>query len=130
MKKKLERYTDEVDEAWADKAIDTMDVSATPDTGHPVVLDLEGECPRCGHHMVDAHWLVAFSGVSGLSREDAVRAVEAMRDAGAIRAPLLPAEFTVQCKCGQAHPDPLGRTGLKGCGAAWRMRFELGEEDE
>jgi hypothetical protein len=80
--------------------------------------------------MADEHWLIAFSGVSSMGRDDAIRAVEALRDAGAIQKPLLPAEFTVQCKCGAPHPDSLGRSGLKGCGAVWRMRFELSEETE
>jgi hypothetical protein len=77
--------------------------------------------------MEDEHWLVTFSGASGMSRDDAVRAIEALRDAGAIRGPLLPAEFSVQCGCRRPHPDPLRRSGLKGCGAVWRMRFELHE---
>jgi hypothetical protein len=129
MKKPL-KYTDDVDETWAHKAVNTISASAVPDTLRPVVLDLEGDCPRCDHHMADEHWLIAFSGVSSMDRDDAIRAVEAMRNAGAIREPLLPSEFTVQCNCRQAHPDSLGRSGLKGCGAVWRMRFELSEETE
>jgi hypothetical protein len=124
------KYTDEVDESWADKAIDTIRVSVEPDPHHPVVLDLEGKCPRCAHAMADEHWLITFSGVSGMDRDDAVRAVEALRTASVIREPLLPAEFTIQCKCKEAHPDSLHRTGLTGCGAAWRMRIEAEEETE
>jgi hypothetical protein len=121
-------YTDEIDESWAKKAVETIHVSAEPDPTDPVVLDLEGNCPRCTDHMEDEHWLITFSGVTGMSRDDAVRAIEALRDAGAIRESLLPAEFSVQCSCRQPHPDPLGRSGLKGCGAIWRMRFEVHEE--
>jgi hypothetical protein len=124
------KYTDEFDESWADKAIDTISVSVSPDPAHPVVLDLEGKCPRCAHPMVDEHWLITFGGVSGMGRDDTIRAVEALRDAAAIKEPLLPAEFTIQCKCQEAHPDSLHRSGLQGCGAAWRMRIEATEEVE
>jgi hypothetical protein len=124
------KYTDEVNEAWATGAMNTIRVSAAPDPLHPVVLDLEGNCPRCAHHMADEHWLMTFSGVSGMNRIDAVRAFETLRNADVIKDPLLPAEFTVQCKCGEHHPDSLRRSGLKGCGAAWRMRFEVTEEAE
>jgi hypothetical protein len=127
---KLLKYTDEVDPSWADSAIDTIGVSVAPDPLHPVVLDLEGDCPRCAHHTADEHWLITFSGVSGMDRNDAIHAVEALRNASVIREPLLPAEFTVQCKCGAPHPDPLHRSGLRGCGAVWRMRFEVSEEGE
>jgi hypothetical protein len=123
------KYTDEVDESWADKAIDTIAVSVTPDPAHPIVLDLDGECPRCAHPMVDEHWLITFSGVSSVGREDAIRAIEALRSASAIKEPLLPAEFTIQCKCREAHPDSLHRSGLKGCGAVWRMRIEAQETE-
>jgi len=129
MEKKL-KYTDEVDESWADKAIDTVNVSASPDAERPVVLDLEGHCPRCKHAIADSHWLLTFSGVSGMDRADTIRTFESLRDAGAIRSPLLPAEFTVRCNCREAHPDLLRRTGLSGCGAVWRMRFEASEDTE
>jgi len=129
MKKSIS-YTYEIDETWSDKAVDTVSASAVPDALRPVVLDLEGDCPRCGHHMADEHWLITFSGVASLDRDDAIRAVDSLRDAGAVQEPVLPAEFTVQCNCGQAHPDPLGRSGLKGCGAVWRMRFEKSQETE
>jgi hypothetical protein len=121
-------YTDEIDESWAITAVETIRVSAEPDPRYPIVLDLEGDCPRCTDDMQDEHWLITFSGVSSMSRDDAVRAIEALRDAGAIGEPLLPAEFSVQCSCHQTHPDPLRRSRLKGCGAVWRMRFELHEE--
>lgn len=127
---KVLKYTDEVDESWADKAIDTMTVTVSPDPAHPVVLDLQGKCPRCAHHMVDEHWLITFRGVSGMGRDDAIRAVEALRTASAIKEPLLPAEFAIQCKCREEHPDSLHRSGLKGCGAVWRMRIEATEEME
>jgi hypothetical protein len=127
---KMLKYTDEVDESWAEKAIDTIDVSVSPDPAHPVVLDLEGKCPRCDHPMADEHWLITFSGVSSVGRDDAIRAIEALRSASAIKEPLLPAEFTIQCKCREAHPDSLHRSGLRGCGAAWRMRIEATEETE
>jgi hypothetical protein len=127
---KVLKYTDEVDESWADKAIDTIAVSVSPDPAYPVVLDLAGKCPRCGHSMVDEHWLMTFSGVSGMGRDDAIRAVEALRNASVIKVPLLPAEFSIQCKCGEAHPDSLHRSGLRGCGAVWRMRIEATEETE
>jgi hypothetical protein len=127
MKKPL-NYTNQIDESWADVAIDTFRVSAQPDELNAVVLDLEGSCPRCGHAMADEHWLITFSGVSSMDREDAVRAVEALRQSGALKDPPLPAEFSVQCKCLHPHPDPLRRSGLKGCGAVWKMRFELNHE--
>ena len=54
-----------------------------------------------------------------------MRAIEALRHVNLFGEPLLPAEFSVQCNCEHAHPDPLHRQGLKGCGAVWRMRFEM-----
>ena len=122
------KYTDEIDESWAEKAIETIGVSASPDPESPVVLDLDGTCPRCAHPMTDEHWLITFSGVSGMDRNDAIRAVDALRTAAVIKEPLLPAEFSIQCKCREAHPDALHRTGLTGCGAVWRMRIEAMEE--
>lgn len=121
-------YTDQVDESWAAKAIDTFEVAVEPDGAAPVVLDLSGRCPRCDDQMEDTHWLIAFSGVASLSREDAMAAVNTLLGTGIVVKPILPAEFTVQCRCKVAHPDPLHRTGLKGCGALWRMRFELADE--
>ena len=127
MKRPL-KYTDRIDESWADAAVETIRVSATPSPERPIVLNLHGQCPRCAHEITDEHWLITFTGVSSMAREDAVRTIETLRQTGAFTEPLLPAEFSVQCNCGHAHPDPLGRTGLKGCGAVWRMRFESGEE--
>ena len=127
MKKTL-KYTDRIEESWADRAIDTIRVSASPNAERPIVLNLDGHCPRCAHQIADELWLVTFTGVSSMAREDAVRTIETLRQSGAFSEPLLPAEFSVQCNCDHTHPDPLGRTGLKGCGAVWRMRFELGEE--
>ncbi|WP_327000351.1 hypothetical protein OHA72_35155 [Dactylosporangium sp. NBC_01737] len=122
-------YTDSVDESWAARAVETISVSVTPDVDNPIVLDLSGTCPRCRDDMADSHWLIAFSGVSGMTRDDAIVAATALRDAGIVAESLLPAEFTVQCRCAVPHPDPLQRTGLRGCGAAWRMRFELTDDD-
>jgi hypothetical protein len=118
-------YMDAFDPSWAARAIVTIQVSATPDRSPPVVLDLAGTCPRCDDGMTDTHWLITFSGVSTMGRDDALRAIAALRDAGVPADPLLPAEFTVQCRCDVTHHDPLQRNGLRGCGAAWRMRFEL-----
>jgi hypothetical protein len=123
MKKPL-KYTDDVDESWADTALTTIRVSASPNAERPIILNLQGACPRCAHDMSDEHWLITFTGVSSMQREDAIRAIDHLRQSGAVRQPLLPAEFTVQCTCGHQHPDPLGRSGLKGCGAVWRMRVE------
>src|SRR5262245_987778 len=105
MKKPL-KFTDEVDESWADKAINTIRVSASPDAERPIVLNLDGACPRCAHEMSDEHWLITFTGVSGMPREDAIRAIDALRQTGNLREPLLPAEFSVQCSCSHSHPDP------------------------
>ena len=57
-----------------------------------------------------------------------MRTIETLRRAGTFGELVLPAEFSVQCNCSHAHPDPLRRTGLKGCGAVWRMRFESAED--
>jgi hypothetical protein len=122
------KYTDEIDVSWSVKAIETIGVSASPDPERPIVLELEGKCPRCEHPMTDEHWLITISGVSGMNRDDTFLAVEALRSADVIKKPLLPAEFTIQCKCKEAHPDALHRTGLTGCGAVWRMRVEAMEE--
>ena len=121
------KYTTQIDESWADTAIDTIRVSVSPDLERPVVLNLEGHCPRCTHEIADEHWLITFTGVSSMAREDALRTIEMLRKSGALKEPVLPAEFSVKCNCAHDHPDPLRRTGLTGCGAVWRMRFELGD---
>ncbi len=123
------RYTDEMNTAWSTTAVDTFEVTAAPDYQHPVVLDLNGRCPRCDDPMEHTHWLIAFSGVSAMTRGDALHAVEALRATGVLEESLLPAEFSVQCCCETPHPDPLGRKGLLGCGAIWKMRFEAVDED-
>ncbi|MFJ6674725.1 hypothetical protein ACIQMJ_26810 [Actinosynnema sp. NPDC091369] len=117
-------YTDDVDESWADTAVERMGVAVTPSVEHPLVLDLAGPCPRCGDAMAHAHWLITLRGVPVVEPDDAIRAGEALRHAGIGPGSLLPAEFPVQCRCDGKHPDPLGRTRLQGCGARWRMRFE------
>ncbi|MFE9750074.1 hypothetical protein ACFYOT_34620 [Saccharothrix saharensis] len=122
------KYTDDVDESWADTAVERFAVTATPSVDNPLVLEIEGECPRCGDAMAHTHWLVTIRGVSVVRPDDAIRAGEALRDAGIGPDALLPAEFSVQCRCDRKHPDPLGRTRLRGCGARWRMRFEVAEE--
>lgn len=122
-------YTDEVNPSWSETAVNTFTVAAVPDAENPVVLDLDGRCPRCNDSMTHTHWLIAFSGVSGMERSDALRAVEALRASGVLHEPLLPTEFSVQCSCGATHPDPLGREGLHGCGAMWKMRFEAVDEE-
>jgi hypothetical protein len=122
------KYTDVVDDGWAAIALQTIQVAASPNADRPVVLDLAGDCPRCKDPTTDSHWLISFSGVSSMDRDDALRSIEALRDTGVLDEPLLPAEFSVQCRCTTKHPDPLGRTGLHGCGAIWRMRFEAVED--
>jgi hypothetical protein len=122
-------YTDEVDPSWADTALAGIAVSVSPDIDNPVVLDLTGPCPRCKDTVKHAHWLIAFSGVSAMSRDDAITAVESLRQTGVVNEPLLPTEFSMQCNCDVSHPDRLGRTGLRGCGAVWRMRFDVVDED-
>jgi hypothetical protein len=121
-------YTDEINTEWSTTAVQTFEVVAAPDHEHPVVLDLSGTCPRCGDHMEHEHWLIAFSGVASMSRDDALHAIEALRDAGVAADSLLPTEFSVQCDCKTPHPDTLGRKGLRGCGAMWKMRFEAVED--
>lgn len=118
------QYTDDVDESWADTAVGRFAVTVTPSTDTPLVIELAGKCPRCGDEMAHTHWLITIRGVSVVRPDDAVRAGEALRDAGIGPDALLPAEFSVRCRCDRKHPDPLGRTRLHGCGARWRMRFE------
>jgi hypothetical protein len=69
--------------------------------------------------------LITIRGVQAVEPEDAIRAGEALRNAGIGPDALLPTEFSVRCRCDREHPDPLGRTRLRGCGARWRMRFEV-----
>jgi hypothetical protein len=40
---KVLKYTDEVDESWADKDIDKVTVLVSPDPAHHVVMKLEGK---------------------------------------------------------------------------------------
>lgn len=70
------------------------------------------------------HWLVTVVGAAPLSKAEAVRAIEALQEAGIAQEDTLPAEFTVECSCETVHPDPKGRKDLVGCGAIWRMRIE------
>jgi hypothetical protein len=122
-------YTDEVNPSWSETAVNTFEVAAVPDDEDPVVLDLDGRCPRCNDAMTHTHWLIAFTGVSAMDRDEALHAVEALRASGVLDKPLLPTEFSVQCSCQARHPDPLGREGLHGCGALWKMRFEAVDEE-
>jgi hypothetical protein len=117
-------YTDLVDEHWADVAIQSIRVDAPVGGARPVYLDLTGSCPRCSDDMSATEWLVTIAGVSPLSREQMLTAVDTLRESGINVAETLPAEFTVKCSCHIDHPDPKGRPGLVGCGATWRMRVE------
>ncbi len=119
-------YTDLVDEQWADAAMETMNVSASEGRRNPIYLDITGPCPRCSDGMSATHWLVTIAGVSPISNEQMMAAVETLIASGIDVGETLPAEFTVKCHCDIAHPDPKGRTGLVGCGATWRMRVENG----
>lgn len=122
------KYTDEVDPAWSTTAVETFQVTPRPDSEDPVALGLDGLCPRCKDHMQHTEFLIAFKGVSPTS-PDALRAtVKTLRDAGMVNEPLLPAEFSVRCCCQVRHPDRLGRSGLTGCGATWKMRIESVDE--
>ncbi len=118
------KYTDDRDPAWSAAAVDGFTVTGLPDHGDPVMLALDGRCPRCADRMRHIHNLVTFAGMAAASPEAVHAAVQALRAGGALSEPLLPAEFSVQCSCDVPHPDPLGRTGLKGCGATWKMRID------
>ena len=122
-------YTDGSDPQWGRDALETILVDAAPDVASPVVLDLHGACPRCRHDMTDEHWLLTIGGVAGTDRAETLDTVQELRRAGMSVSPTLPATFTVQCRCTEQHPDPHGRPALRGCGAAWPMRFELSVEE-
>jgi hypothetical protein len=117
-------YTDLIDEQWADEALESLSVMPSPDDLKPIYLDISGRCPRCSDDMEYTHWLVTVVGVASMSKEEAIEAIEAIQDAGFARDNTLPAEFTVECECETAHPDPKGRKNIHGCGAKWRMRVE------
>jgi len=124
------KYTDQVDSGWSTSAVDTFRVTARPDSDDPVLLELDGRCPRCQDPMQHTESLIAFKGVSTTSDGSLRATVKSLRDSGLLNEALLPAEFSVQCCCKVKHPDPLGRSGLTGCGASWRMRIEtVGEEE-
>lgn len=122
------KYTDDVDPAWSAAAVDSFDVVPHPDSADPVALELDGRCPRCKDHMQHTEFLIAFRGVSPTST-DALRAtLKTLRDTGVVSEPLLPAEFSIRCSCQVKHPDRLGRSGLSGCGATWKMRIDSVDE--
>jgi hypothetical protein len=122
------KYTDHVDPSWSTAAVAKFQVTPLPDSDDPVALDLNGHCPRCGDPMQHTEFLIAFKGVAEM-RPEAFRAtVKTLREAGVVNEPLLPAEFSVQCSCQVNHPDHLGRSGLTGCGAIWKMRMESVDE--
>lgn len=73
-------------------------------------------------------FLIAFKGVSPTSHDALRTMVKTLREAGMVNEPLLPAEFSVRCSCQVKHPDRLGRAGLTGCGATWKMRIEIVDE--
>jgi hypothetical protein len=122
------KYTDEVNPAWSTAAVETFHVTPRPDSEDPVVLDLDGHCPRCRDHMQHTEFLIAFRGVSSTSPNALRATVKTLRDAGLVNESLLPAEFSVRCCCQVEHADPLGRSGLTGCGATWKMRIESVDE--
>ena len=124
------QYTDAIDESWSLRAVNLIRVSTLPDVGDPVLLELVGLCPRCGDETRDEHWLQTFSGAAAMKPEDIITAIQALRSSGVVDTPRLPVEFSVQCRCDALHPDPLRRRGLHGCGAVWRMRIEVFDEDD
>jgi hypothetical protein len=121
-------YTGEVDAVWSTAAVETFQVTPRPDSEDPVALELNGLCPRCKDHMQHTEFLIAFKGVSPTSPDTLRATVKTLRDAGVVSEPLLPAEFSVRCCCQVKHPDRLGRSGLTGCGATWKMRIESVDE--
>jgi hypothetical protein len=122
-------YTENHDPEWSVLAIDLFDVTPLPNAHRPVAVDLDGRCPRCREPMQDTVFLIAYSGVSSMTRDEKLHAIEALQDMGVIDESPLPTEVSVQCVCDTTHPDPLGRKDLHGCGAIWRMRFEAFDED-
>ncbi|KJC45376.1 hypothetical protein UB31_00290 [Bradyrhizobium sp. LTSP849] len=128
MKKPL-KYIDQPDPTWSALAVESFNVTPRPDAHDPMVLELDGNCPRCKDHMQHSEFLIAFKGVAPTSPETLRATVKTLRDAGMINGPLLPVEFSVRCRCQVVHPDGLGRSGLTGCGATWKMRIESVDEE-
>ena len=126
--RKAIKYTDEVDPTWSIASVEMFQVTPRPDSEEPVVLELDGHCPRCRDHMQHTEFLIAFKGVSLTSWPVSRDTVKSLRAAGVVNEPLLPTEFSVRCSCQVNHPDPLGRSGLTGCGAIWKMRIESVDE--
>jgi hypothetical protein len=122
------KYTDEVNPAWSTAAVETFQVTPRPDSDDPVALELDGRCPRCKDHMQHTEFLIAFKGVSSTSPDTLRATVKVLREGGAVKERLLPAEFSIRCCCQAKHPDPLGRSGLTGCGAIWKMRIDSVDE--
>src|SRR6266540_2066891 len=106
--------------------METMNISASEGRRKPIDSVITGPCRRCSDAMSATHWLVTIAGVSLISNDQMMAAVETLIASGIDVGEALPAEFTVKCHCDIAHPDPKGRTGLVGCGATWRMRVENG----
>ena len=124
------RYTNDVNPIWTKDAVGKFRAVGLPDSNDPVVLELDGCCPRCEDPMQHSESQIVFRGISTTSPNSLRAAVKAHREAGGKIQPLLPAEFSMQCSCTVKHPDPVGRSGLIGCGAIWKMRFEALDEDE
>jgi hypothetical protein len=122
------KYTDQIDPAWSETAVDRFQVTPRPDAVDPVMLELNGSCPRCGHPMQHTEQLIAFRGVTTTSVDALRAAVKTLRDTGVMTESLLPVEFSIRCGCPVKHPDPLGRSGVSGCGAIWKMRIETVED--
>jgi hypothetical protein len=122
------KYTDKNDPAWSAAAVKSFQVMPLPDSDDPVALELNGLCPNCEDHMQHTEFLIAFKGVSPTSPDTLHAIVKTLRNEGQLNKPLLPTEVSIQCCCQVKHPDPLGRSGLIGCGATWKMRFESFDE--
>lgn len=102
-------YSASADFHWTERAYALLGTTLTVnlvDAGTVPCFVVEGDCPRCGHSLIDRQTTVALVGLSGSSRGQGADDVDAVT-------------LDVTCNCGTAHQGaPQGATG---CGVSFRL---------
>lgn len=113
-----DQYEDTAAFEWTEKAFELLEderLTATVTAGDGVfTVVTDGECPRCGHRLLDRQ---VGSAVTGL--EVGVRNSAAHQES----APVVVVDVT--CGCGHTHPDAPDNT--TGCGVSFRIELVADE---